>query len=81
MQRLLQHAGEGDEVLHAETFRTEVEDRIRKEGGSLSIIPVFSGSLGGDNGTQGVAHGLPPLVERSLDDGLEKTLIASEICP
>lgn len=80
-KRLLQQAGEGDEVLYAETFRAQVKYGVGKERGSLPVVPHFAGGPGGDNGAQRVAHSLAPLVESRLDHCLEKAFIASEVCP
>lgn len=70
--------GKGNEVFHSEPFRPEVKDRVGGEFRRLLWSPSFLCSLGVDQGLEGVAHGLAPLVEGCLYHCLEHGFITSE---
>ena len=77
----LEFQGEGDEVLDAEPFGTEVEDTGGKEFRQFFIAPSVLFRHCRDERLQGISQSLAPLVERSLHYGFEKAFIAAEILP
>ena len=68
IRNLIQNNGKPYEILDTKLFGPEIENGV---GGVRALL---------DEGPQGVAKGLAALVEGSLDDLLEESLVAAEFC-
>ena len=76
---LAEFQSEGDEVLDAEPFGTEVEDGVGYEHGRLFRRQSVLFRHCRDERLQGISQSLAALVERSLHYGFEKGFVAAEI--